>query len=168
MRVVSKEGKKVRSGEAGVGQNLHFNNSDKGMQNLFFNRSVTTPGELSLLDKSAPVIPPLDEDDFSNNVLNIGFIAEDSNMLLSDSASVKSDSFSISAISAIRENLKVPPTCSSTLDEELASISGMEEWSESENFAFAKKSYKRSKPETIEEEEDELGYGCSKKKMGDR
>ena len=101
---------------------------------------------MSLLDKSTPLINPIDEDEFSNNVLNLGFIAEDSKILLSDSASVKSDSFSISAISVIRTNLKVPPAYCRSLDEELPSISGMEEWSESEDFAFTKKSYKRSKP----------------------
>jgi hypothetical protein len=77
------------------------------MQNNFFNKSpLNAPADIAILEKSSPAIPPLDEEEYSNNVLNIGFIAEDSKFLRSDSCSERSDGFSISGVSAIHGNPK--------------------------------------------------------------
>lgn len=51
-----------------------------------------------------PLLSPFNENESSDNELNLGFIAEDSKFLVSDSQSVISDGFSISAISIIRGN----------------------------------------------------------------
>lgn len=83
-------------------------------------------------------------------MLNTGFIAEDSKLHLSDSASVYSDGFSISAVSAIQGNPKDPAMFVSHHYDEFGTISGMEEWPSPEN-PFAKKNFKRTKPEVIED-----------------
>lgn len=70
-------------------------------------------------------------------------------------------------MSAIRSNPK--EACIVVhLEEELASISGMEEWPSSPEISFAKKNFKRSKPETIWDEAEEMQNHCTKKKMNDR
>jgi hypothetical protein len=50
---------------------------------------------------------------------------------------------------------------------EFGTISGMEEWPSPE-IPFAKRDFKREKPEMIEDEYDELSNRCTKKKMSDR
>ena len=60
------------------------------MQNTYYGKSVDRVTTLIGSQKGSPVLHSLDEDDYSNNVLNIGFIAEDSKLHLSDSASVYS------------------------------------------------------------------------------
>lgn len=98
------------------------------MQNSYYGKSVDRVSTLVGSQKGSPIPHGLDDEEFSNNVLNIGFIAEDSKMHLSDSASVYSDGFSISAVSAIQPNPKDPALFVSHHYDEFGTISGMEEW----------------------------------------
>ena len=107
---------------------------------------MRSPSDMAILDKSTPIIAPLDEDDYSNNVLNIGFIADDSKCVRSDSCSEYSDNFSISGVSVIRANSKDNSCFRNNHEEEFGSISGMEEWPATPEISFAKKNYKRNKP----------------------
>jgi len=92
------------------------------MQGNFFNNKNNNANSHKLLSfdpsrKSTPIIPSLDDDEYSNNVLNTGFIAEDSKYLRSDSLSENSDGFSISGISEIRDNSKGSPHLMGGFDE---------------------------------------------------
>lgn len=121
------------------------------MQNSFFNKNVDSSPNIRGIHKASPLLSALDEDEFSNNILNIGFIAEDSKLHFSDSSSVVSEGMSISAVSAIHANPKGSPHYISSVSEEFGTISGMEEWSSPE-APFPKRNFKRCKPEMIEDE----------------
>ena len=73
----------------------------------------------------------------------------------------------MSAVSAIHGNPKNSANFISNIHEEIGTISGMEEWP-SPQPPFAKKNFKRTKPEMIEDQLEELAHRCTKKKMGDR
>lgn len=97
----------------------------------------------------------------------MGFIAEESKLLLSDSQSVASDGLSISNISAILGTPHIhSPYLPYKLEEE---FSGLEEWSVEVNTQRIKRNFKRPNP-AIEEEvsDEEYENRCSKKKMGER
>ena len=79
------------------------------MQTNPFYKNVPNSPQLETRNKNNSQLPLIDEEEYSNNVLNIGFIAEDSKLNLSDSSSVYSDHFSISAISAVQGNPKDSP-----------------------------------------------------------
>ena len=96
------------------------------MQNNYYGKSVDRVSTFIGSQKGSPILHSLDEDEFSNNVLNIGFIAEDSKMHLSDSASVFSEAFSISAVSVIQANPKDPSRFVSHHFDEFGPISDME------------------------------------------
>ena len=98
----------------------------------------------------------------------MAFIADDSKFVHSDSQSVISDGFSISGVSVIRKNQKGSPHFISTLDEEISAISGMQEWPQSTQISFAKRNFKRNKPESIEDQSEEIQDQCTKKKMSDK
>ena len=55
------------------------------MQSPYFNKNTNSPA-ISYHSLNTPIIPPVEEDDYSNNVLNQAFIAEESHLALSDSA----------------------------------------------------------------------------------
>ena len=44
------------------------------MQSNFYTKNVTNSPTIGISSKDTPILPPLDEEDYSNNVLNIGFI----------------------------------------------------------------------------------------------
>ena len=58
------------------------------MQSPFYNKNSPSSPNLVLSEKNTPLVGPLDDEEFSNNILNTGFIAEDSKLNLSDSSSV--------------------------------------------------------------------------------
>ena len=105
----------------------------------------------------------IDEDEYSNNELNMGFIADESKLMLSDSQSVVSEGLSISNISVIRGANTPVVTPLYKLQEE---FSGLEEWSVEPAQPH---NLKRPSP-AIEEEvwDEDFENRCSKKKMGDR
>lgn len=73
--------------------------------NIFDANSVKSPSTSDInLRPDTPLFSPFNDDDYSGNVLNMAFIADESHLPSSDSQSVVSDNFSISAISMIRGN----------------------------------------------------------------
>ena len=79
----------------------------------------------------------------------MGFIADDSQLVFSDSRSINSEGFSNSAISVIRGKPRDSPRIIINFDEEISGISGMDEWSQHSKISLTKGNFKRNKPETI-------------------